>query len=54
MDIKVFTKMLKDPHFTDYKKMKYKYSESFDDFIKTLSKDDMKAAFAKIFSILDK
>ncbi|MBR2510504.1 MAG: UvrD-helicase domain-containing protein [Lentisphaeria bacterium] len=25
-----------------------------DDFIKTLSKDDMKAAFAKIFSILDK
>ena len=36
MDIKIFTKMLKDPHFTDYKKMKYKYSESFDDFIKTL------------------
>ena len=25
-----------------------------DDFIKTLSQDDMKAAFAKIFSILDK
>ncbi len=36
MDIKVFTKMLKDKHFTDYKKMKYKYSEDFNAFLVTL------------------
>ena len=36
MDIKVFSKMLKDKHFTDYSKMKYKYAESFDDFLHTL------------------
>lgn len=32
MDIKVFTKMLKDKHFTDYQKMKYKYGEDFNTF----------------------
>ena len=36
MDIKVFSKMLKDKHFTDYSKMKYKYAERFDDFLHTL------------------
>lgn len=36
MDIKVFSKMLKDKHFTDYNKMKCKYAESFDDFLDTL------------------
>lgn len=36
MDIKVFTKMLKDKHFTDYQKMKYKYSEDFNAFLQTL------------------
>ena len=36
MDIKAFLKMLKDKHFTDYNKMKYKYAESFDDFLYTL------------------
>lgn len=36
MDIKVFTKMLKDKHFTDYQKMKYKYSDDFHVFLQTL------------------
>lgn len=36
MDIKIFTKMLKDRHFTDYQKMKYKYSDDFDAFLETL------------------
>ena len=36
MDIKVFTKMLKDKHFTDYQKMQYKYGEDFKAFLQTL------------------
>lgn len=36
MDIKVFTQMLKDKHFTDYQKMKYKYPDDFPDFLQTL------------------
>ena len=36
MDIKIFTKMLKDKHFTDYQKMKYKYGEDFGAFLQTL------------------
>lgn len=36
MDIKVFTEMLKDKHFPDYKKLKYKYNGDFDSFLKTL------------------
>lgn len=36
MDIKVFTQILKDGHFTDYKKMKYKYGDDFNDFLQTL------------------
>lgn len=36
MDIKLFTEMLKDKHFTDYKKMKYKYSDAFNDFLEAL------------------
>ena len=36
MDIKLFTQMLKDKHFTDYQKMKYKYKESFPAFLSTL------------------
>ena len=36
MDIKIFTEMLKDKHFTDYRKLKYKYSDDFESFLKTL------------------
>lgn len=36
MDIKVFTKILKDKSFTDYKKMKYKYGEDFNAFLQTI------------------
>jgi len=36
MDIKQFTKMLKDKHFTDYKKLQYKYGEDFNGFLQTL------------------
>ncbi len=36
MDIKVFTKMLKDKHFTDYQKMQYKYGEDFKAFLQIL------------------
>lgn len=36
MDIKVFTKMLKDKHFTDYKQMQYKYGEDFNTFLEAL------------------
>ena len=36
MDVKVFTKMLKDTHFTNYQKMKYKYGEDFHAFLQTL------------------
>ena len=32
MDIKLFTEILKDRSFPDYKKLKYKYGESFDEF----------------------
>ena len=37
MDIKTFTKMLKDKHFLDYQKMKYKYSDDFNEFLRTLN-----------------
>ena len=36
MDIEIFTKMLRDTHFPDYRKLKYKYGADFDDFLKTL------------------
>lgn len=36
MDIQLFTKILKDKSFYDYKKMKYKYAEDFSDFLDTL------------------
>lgn len=36
MDIKVFTQMLKDKHFADYQKMKYKYGDDFNAFLQTL------------------
>lgn len=36
MDIRIFTKMLSDKHFTNYKKLKYKYDADFDSFLKTL------------------
>ena len=36
MDIKVFTEMLKDKHFPDYKKLKYKYDADFNSFLKAL------------------
>ena len=36
MDISIFTKMLSDKFFTDLKKLKYKYPNDFDSFLKTL------------------
>ena len=48
MDIKVFTKMLKDKHFIDYRQMKYKYGEDFNDFLQTL--DEL---YYKALPILD-
>ena len=36
MDIKVFIEMLRDRHFPDYKKLKYKYGADFDSFLKAL------------------
>lgn len=36
MEIKIFAKILKDKAFVDYKKMKYKYGEDFDAFLKNL------------------
>ena len=48
MDIKVFTKMLKDKHFTDYQKMHYKYGEDFKAFLQTL--DEM---YYKILPLSD-
>ncbi len=37
MDIKLFSKMLKDKSFCNFEKMKYKYSADFDAFLQTLS-----------------
>lgn len=37
MDIKLFTTILKDKHFPDYKKLKYKYSGDFGAFLETLA-----------------
>ena len=37
MDIKLFSKMLKDKHFCNLEKMKYKYREDFSEFLQTLS-----------------
>lgn len=48
MDIKVFTKMLKDKHFTDYRQMKYKYGEDFNAFLQTLEE-----LYYKALPILD-
>lgn len=36
MEILLFSKMLKDKHFPNYQKMKYKYGEDFDFFLQTL------------------
>ena len=36
MDIQIVTKMLKDKNFTNYQKMKYKYSQDFSVFLHTL------------------
>ena len=36
MDIKLFTQILNDKHFSDYKKMKYKFGDDFTDFLKTI------------------
>ena len=36
MDIKIFTEMLRDKSFQDYKKMKYKYPADFTDFLEAL------------------
>lgn len=37
MDIKLFSKMLKDKHFCNLEKMKYKYSADFSEFLQVLS-----------------
>ena len=37
MDIKLFTTILKDKHFPDFKKLKYKYSDNFGAFLETLA-----------------
>ena len=37
MDIRIFSKMLKDKHFCDYKKMKYKYNGNFDEYLNILT-----------------
>ena len=36
MDIKLFTKMLSDKHFSNYSKMKHKYGSDFNEFLKDL------------------
>lgn len=36
MDINLFTKILKDKHFTDYQKMQYKYGDDFNAFLQSL------------------
>ena len=36
MDIRTFTEVLKDKHFPEYKKLKYKYGTDFDSFLETL------------------
>lgn len=38
MDITLFTQIQKDKHFTDYKKMNYKYGNDFNSFLETLEK----------------
>lgn len=38
MDIELFTQMLKDKHFTDYKRMQYKYGNKFNEFLDLLEK----------------
>lgn len=48
MDIKVFTKMLKDKHFTNYKQMQYKYGEDFNAFLQTLEE-----LYCKTLPLLD-
>ena len=48
MDIKVFTKMLKDKHFTDYPKMNYKYGDEFNAFLGALEE-----LYYKTLPILD-
>ncbi len=37
MDIKIFTKLLTDKCFTDYEKLKHKYSNDFESFLSTLA-----------------
>ena len=48
MDVVIFTEMLKDKHFSDYQKLKYKYSEHFNDFLYTLE-----ALYYKTLPLLD-
>ena len=36
MDIKLFTKILNDKQFTNYKKMSYKYKDNFKEFLTDL------------------
>ncbi|MGN0469252.1 MAG: Fic family protein [Acutalibacteraceae bacterium] len=38
MELTLFTRMLQDKHFTDYKKMQYKYGKDFGEFLNDLEK----------------
>ena len=38
MELTLFTQILQDKHFTDYKKMQYKYGKDFDEFLHDLEK----------------
>ena len=37
MDIQIFTQILRDKHFPDYKKLRYKYPSDFDAFLQALA-----------------
>lgn len=36
MNINIFSKIIKDKHFPNYDKLKYKYGEDFGEFLKVL------------------
>ena len=48
MEIKTFTKILKDKSFTNYKKMKYKYGTDFDNFL-----DNLQVLYYQSFPLSD-
>ena len=48
MDIQLFTKILKDKHFPDYKRLSHKYSAEFPEFL-----EDLQALYYKPLPLLD-